>query len=145
MGCVERREAAERAHLGRRRIDRLLDHVEMGTLAGELEVGDASRHRRPGGVQPTLIDGGRVRCGFQLLRRLGLRPPAGHPVNPKRHPLALGHQRLDGHRHTVGRRVELGDLGGGLHPQGAERKPLRRVGERRRAMLVSVKDEEEKR
>ena len=117
----------------------------MGPLAGELEVGDASRHRRSGGVQPTLIDGGRVRCGFQLLRRLRLRPAAGRPVNAKRHPLALGHQSLDGHRHAVGRRVELGDLGGGVDPQGAKRKPLRRVGERRRAVLVSVKDEEEKR
>jgi hypothetical protein len=92
-----------------------------------------------------LIDGGRVRRGFQLLGRVGLRPAAGRPMHPKRHPLAVGHQRLDGHRHAVGRRVELGDLGGGLQPQGAERKPVRRVGERRRTPLVSVKDEEEKR
>ncbi len=105
VGGVERRQAAERADLGCRRIDRLLEQVEPRPLAGELKVGDAARHLRPGRAQPALIDGGLVRCGFQLLRRLRVRPAARRAVNPKRHPLALGQQRLQRDRHAVGRRV----------------------------------------
>ena len=74
-----------------------------------------------------------------------LRPATRRPVDPKRHPLAVGHQRLERHRHPVGRGVELRDLGGGLDPQGAQDEPLRRRGERRRALVVAVQHEQEQR
>ena len=83
-----------------------------------------------GGPQAAALDGRPARGRLQPLGRLGLRPAAGRPVHPKRHPLALGHQRLERHRHAVGRRVELGDLGGGLDPQGAQARasaPRRRT------------------
>ena len=66
-------------------------------------------------------------------------------MHPQRHPLALGHQRFERHRHAVGRRVELGDLGGGLDPQGAQGEPLRRVGEHRRALVVAVQHQQQER
>ncbi len=64
-------------------------------------------------------------------------------MDPQRHAPALGHQGVERHRGSLRRGVELGDLDGGVGPQGAQQEPLARVGEGRRTMLVPVEHQQE--
>jgi hypothetical protein len=66
-------------------------------------------------------------------------------VDAKGHAVALGNQRLDGHRDSLGRGVERGDLGRRILAQRVESQALggaalQRGGKRRRSLLVVAKD-----
>ena len=120
VGGVERRQAAEGADLGRRGIGWLGDQVEARSLAGELQLGDAAGDLGLRRAQAAALAGRPPHRCLQPLRRLRLGPAAGRPMDPQRHALALGHQGVERHRDSLRRRVELGDLDGGVDPQRAQ-------------------------
>ena len=144
---IERCETAERTDLGRRRIDRFGDPVQVCAFAGGLEVGDASSQLRLGRAQLALARRTGDLC-VQPLGRQRLGPGARHPVHANGDPVALGHQRRDRHRDAVGGRVERGDLGGCVDPQAIQGQALRpcrplEVRQRRRSPLAPAEDEDE--